>query len=76
MRYIALRPYDDQVASPGHRIRVQQDNKDDLVDISHEETLPERVGNIEAQRVTRYNCFTLTIDEAKWLRDRLNEVLK
>lgn len=74
-RVIAVRPMDDQRESPGRRLRVQQDDPEDIVRIVDETTLPERVRRIDAHRVAKREEILLTVDEATWLHMVLGEML-
>ena len=72
---IAVRPRADQVAHPGERLAVSRDEPDDLIVISQERTLPERVARPDAHRVTRDEVIALTEDDARWLHSVLGESL-
>lgn len=74
-RHNSIRAFEDQAASPGHRISVLQWDEFDTVLIAHEVTLPERVHLTTANRKEVLDELQLTIDEIRWLRDRFNEIL-
>lgn len=73
---IAVRPDDDQRESPGRRLRVQQDEPDDLVRIIDEVTLPERVHLPIVYRTTIEAEILLTVRRATWLHAVLGELLR
>lgn len=64
---IAIRPRADQVATPGARITVYQEEPDDMIQIAEETTLPDRVALVEARRLTRTEVVSLTQADAVWL---------
>jgi hypothetical protein len=64
---IAVRQRADQVAHPGERLAVERPEQDDLITISQERTLPERVARPDDHRVTRDEVIALTGDDARWL---------
>lgn len=74
IHYVAVRPYEAQGNDPGRRLRIQQDDPKDLIVISDETTLPERVARIDARHKTLHDSLVLTEDEAEWMRNRLIEV--
>jgi hypothetical protein len=72
---VSIRPYDDQVSTPGLRLRVERLRGEMDVTISVERTLPERVGSLDARNITRLEIIDLTTDELVWLHARLGELL-
>lgn len=68
----AIRPYDDQAANPGRRIRIVDDGIS--VDLLDEATLPERVGSLDARRVRIHGEILLTNGEFEWLFARMVEI--
>lgn len=74
-KYFAVRPYDDQVGFPGQRLVVERSEGDESINIIEEEVLPERVARIDARRRNMTDWLILNPDEARWLRDRLTELL-
>jgi hypothetical protein len=72
---IAIRPRADQVAHPGERIAIEQPEPGDLISISQERTLPERVHLADAHRVTRDELFALATTDALWVHAVLGELL-
>lgn len=68
----AIRPYDDQAAHPGRRIRIIDDGI--VVDLLDEVTLPERVHTLDARRVRIHGEILLTNGEFEWLFARMVEI--
>lgn len=68
----AIRPYDDQAANPGRRIRIVDDGI--AVDFLDEATLPEKVHTLDARRVRIHGEILLTNGEFEWLFARMVEI--
>lgn len=60
----------------GWRLRVELPDDDGFVDVVEEQVLPERVMRPDANHVRASNgTVRLNLEEARWLRDRLDEVI-
>ena len=73
--YVAVRPYDDQVADAGRRLAVRRDDGQTMIVVRTEQTLPERVHLPTAVRVSIIEEVVLSLAEQRWLYERLGELL-
>lgn len=72
-RFVRILKVDD--ADKGGRMRVYQAAPDDIVTLTYEVVLPEKVHDPDARRVTTYAALVLaTRAELDWLREQLNSV--
>lgn len=68
-------PNTDPKEDPGWRIRIRYEPHG-LVTLMEERVLPEHVTNPDARAVFEKASIWFTTTDARWIRDRLNEVVE
>lgn len=75
MNYEAVKPDSEQKEWPGRRLRILRMDQEDQILLFEETVLPEKVNLLNAYRMRNHEQIILDKDDARWLRDRLNELL-